>query len=90
VKGKEDLEWLKLDVEPGAIHDHAAFQRAIPGKRLLDRIESDLRRASELIEEPSIVSSWPLRQHVSVWVKARRSAIPTPARTRTPDEQLNA
>jgi predicted Ser/Thr protein kinase len=87
-KGKEELEWLKLDVEPGGYHDHAAFLRQVR-ERLLDRIDVDMRQATALID-PAQFGELLDRyvQHVSVWVKGEKIRNPVTKRDEEPDAKL--
>jgi predicted Ser/Thr protein kinase len=86
-KGKEELEWLQLDVLPGGYHDHGSFRRLVR-ERLLERIETDMRQASALIDEAQYGELFDRYIHqVSAWVKGEKVHNPVTARDEDPDEK---
>jgi serine protein kinase len=85
-KGKEENEWLQLDVLPGGYHDHAAFRRQVR-ERLLDRIEGDMRQASALIDEAQYGELFARYVHqVSAWVKGEKMRHPVTGKDEVADE----
>lgn len=87
-KGKEELEWLKVDVEPGGFHDHGSFRRAVR-ERLFDRIEADLRQASGLIDDAQYGELFGRYvTHVGVWAKGEKLRNPHTGRDEDPDEHM--
>jgi len=85
-KGKEELEWLQLDVLPGCYHDHAAFRRLVR-ERLVDAVEADMRQASALIDESQYGDLFDRYiHHVSAWVKGEKVHNQVTGRDEDPDE----
>lgn len=83
-----EFEWLKLEAQPGGYHDAAAFRSAVR-ERLYDRIESDLRQASGLIEDVQYADLFGRYvHHVSVWTKGEKIKNPVTGADEDPDERM--
>ncbi|MFO0553262.1 MAG: serine protein kinase PrkA [Polyangiaceae bacterium] len=68
-KHTAEYDWLRLKPQAGGYHDTKEM-RVIVRRRLLDRIEEQMRRASGLVDETKYLELFDRYiTHVSVWVK---------------------
>lgn len=87
-KRTAEFEWLKLKPLSGGFHDHEDFRQVVR-KRLLNRIESDARDASGLIEEIQYADLFRRYiNHVSAWVKGEKIRNPVTGKDEDPDENM--
>ena len=83
-----EFEWLKRPAKPGGYHDHEAFQKIVR-RRLLDRIEIDMRAASGLVDDGQYADLFSRYvTHVSAWVKGEKLRNPVTGKDQDSDEKL--
>jgi predicted Ser/Thr protein kinase len=87
-KRTSEFEWLKLKPQSGGYHDHKAF-REIVRRRLMDRIEADMRVASGLIDEQRYRELFKRYvSHMNAWLKREKLRNPVTGRDESPDENI--
>jgi predicted Ser/Thr protein kinase len=87
-KRTAEFEWLKLKPLSGGFHDHEDFRQVVR-KRLLNRIESDARDASGLIEDMQYADLFKRYiNHVSAWVKGEKIRNTVTGKDEEPDESM--
>ncbi len=83
-----EFEWLKLKPLSGGYHDHEHFREMVR-KRLMDRIEVDMRVASALIESEQYADLFSRYiTHVSAWVKGEKLRNQVTGKDADPDESM--
>lgn len=87
-KRTAEFEWLNLKPLSGGYHDHGHFRDQVR-RRLLDRIENDMRNASGFIEEGQYADLFRRYiTHASAFVKGEKLRDAVTGKDRDPDEQL--
>ncbi len=87
-KQSSEYDWLRKKTQAGHYHD-AIEMRAIARRRLLDRLEQEMRRASGLVDEDKyreLFDRYVL--HVSVWVKGETIRNPHTGDYEKADERM--
>ncbi|NUP12035.1 MAG: serine protein kinase PrkA [Polyangiaceae bacterium] len=87
-KQTSEYDWLRLKPQAGGYHDTKEM-RTVVRRRLLDRIEEEMRRASGLVEELKYKELFDRYvNHVSVWVKGETIRNPLTGEYEKADERL--
>lgn len=87
-KQTSEYDWLRLKPQSGGYHDTKEM-RAVVRRRLLDRIEAELRRASGLVDETKYAELFDRYvQHVSTWVSGETIRNPLTGEHEKADERL--
>lgn len=87
-KRTSEFDWLKLKPLSGGYHDHKHFREQVR-ERLLDRIESDMRNASGLIEDGQYADLFNRYiTHVSAYVKGEKLRNEVTGKDMDADENL--
>jgi predicted Ser/Thr protein kinase len=87
-KQTSEYDFLRLEPKPGGYHDTKEL-RAIVRRRLLDRLEVELRAASGLVEDVRWAELFDRYvQHVSTWVKGETIRNPVTGEHEKADEKL--
>ncbi len=85
---ESEFSWLSLDVQPGGYHDHRQFREYLK-TRLLDRMESEFRVASGLVDDAAydaLFERYILQ--ISYWSKGEKVRNPLTSALDDPDEGL--
>src|SRR5690606_31507981 len=83
-----EFAWLKLKPLSGHYHDHAFFREEIR-RRLMNRIEIDMRKASGLVDELAYEELFRRYiNHVSAFVKREKIRNPVTRKDEDPDPKL--
>src|SRR5690606_22121749 len=83
-----EFEWLKLKPLSGHYHDHAYFREEVR-RRLMNRIETDMRQASGLVDDLAYEELFRRYiNHVSAFVKREKIRNPVTGRDEDPDPKL--
>ncbi len=87
-KQVSEYDWLRLKPQAGYYHDTKEM-RTMVRRRLLDRIEEEMRRASGLVDETKYRELFDRYvTHVSVWVKGESIRNPHTGEYEKADERL--
>jgi len=87
-KQTSEYDWLRQKAQPGGFSDHKGI-RTVVRRRLLDRLEEELRRASGLVDEDRYVELFERYiTHVSVWTKGEKIRNAMTGEHQDPDERL--
>jgi serine protein kinase len=71
-KRASEFDWLKLKPLSGGYHDHESFRKLVRD-RLMDRLETDIRGASGLIDDEQYADLFRRYiKHVSFWLKKEK------------------
>ncbi|MBK6516636.1 MAG: serine protein kinase PrkA [Polyangiaceae bacterium] len=87
-KQTSEYDWLRLKPQAGGYHDTKEM-RTIARRRVLDKIEEEMRRASGLVDELKYKELFDKYvSHVSVWVKGETTRNPHTGEYEKADERL--
>jgi serine protein kinase len=87
-KQTSEYDWLRQKAQPGGFSDHKEI-RTVVRRRLLDRLEEEMRRASGLVDEGRYVELFEKYvSHVSVWTKGEKIRNAMTGEYQDPDERL--
>lgn len=87
-KQVSEYDWLRIKPQPGGFHDTREI-RGVVRRRLLDRLEEEVRRASGLVDEGRYQELFERYiTHVSVWTKGEKIRHPLTGEHQDPDERL--
>lgn len=87
-KQVSEYDWLRVKPQPGGFHDTKEI-RAVVRRRLLDRLEEEMRRASGLVDEVRYQELFERYvTHVSVWTKGEKIRHPMTGEYQDPDERM--
>lgn len=87
-KQVSEYDWLRVKPQPGGFHDTREI-RTVVRRRLLDRLEEEMRRASGLVDEIRYQELFERYvTHVSVWTKGEKIRHAMTGEYQDPDERM--